>query len=538
MVSRGRDKSPTPLKQHLKRHHVMQFEEIQQVKSSDCEVLDEETKKRCILFFNDHQLSFRSIESESFRKFMEVLNVPWRVPCRQTFQEWIEMASRKIKDKLITSLRMWTDTIGLTADACADPAQNAFIGITGQFFNKITKQLEMRVLDLIPCSESETGVEIASKIEEVLRMYGIGTVGTSIKVMGITTDNGSNMLDGVKRLGFPQVNCMAHSLQLCLTGPLFGNSQNGKHPNKGIMLPLVKKFRAYAKKIRKSKTAAGILRDFQTALHRPLLKFLKDVPTRWNSTYTSMQRVEEIGFTIINKWVLEVNKRCSGAHLKELSQEEQHTVTLLVVFLQPFTKMTKFLEGCSNSTLSLVFPLLQKLIKHVRDFDPMNNVLLTKFRTAVESHLQKRFMLNNQLALLATALDPRAKSDTDQLLAPALLRECYRMLETRLLEMHPTLPSPSPARTDSYSLLYSPEKAPPASSRSSIPPMRLARSSLQTELTTYMACRYDGTQPDPFAWWQQQQRNFPTIYNCIPCYSLNPFAIPGVIPVYETGNAI
>jgi len=65
--------------------------------------------------------------------------------------------------------------------------------------------------------------------------------------------------------------------------------------------------------------------------------------------------------------------------LEDLNQEEWREIFALIDFLKPFYEITQEIEGDSYPTLSIIYPLLNKLIKTVSSFDCRGNVILSIF---------------------------------------------------------------------------------------------------------------------------------------------------------------
>ena len=57
-------------------------------------------------------------------------------------------------------------------------------------------------------------------------------------------------------------------------------------------------------KLKKSSTALQILYDQEELLKRPRLTFLRDVVTRWNSTYAAIERMLQVGADVVEGFVL------------------------------------------------------------------------------------------------------------------------------------------------------------------------------------------------------------------------------------------
>jgi len=129
-----------------------------------------------------------------------------------------------------------------------------------------------------------------------------------------------------------------------------------------ISLPTLKKVRRVHKFFKKSAQAAEKLREIQAVLRqgKPTLKLLRDVCTRFNSTFIMLERYVELSMCV-NAVLAECGRR---EHI--LSDNELQAVKELCTILGPFHEATKELSGEAYPTLSIVLPLINGLIFTVR----------------------------------------------------------------------------------------------------------------------------------------------------------------------------
>ena len=144
------------------------------------------------------------------------------------------------------------------------------------------------LLDIILLNESHTGDLIAQKVCEVLQLYGLGK-----RLLGVTTHNGTNMISMVGKLHLQcleefdnsQVThlcCAAHVLNLSVKKGL------------SMVSAPVKKARVFVNRLRNSPLLLGEMKSIALALDMNFLEPEGDVPTRWNSTYLMLRRLEKI----------------------------------------------------------------------------------------------------------------------------------------------------------------------------------------------------------------------------------------------------
>jgi len=123
-----------------------------------------------------------------------------------------------------------------------------------------------------------TAENISKSIFEELEKYAI-----TKKTKFLITDNGSNMKLAAEKLGIQSLPCIVHTLQLTV-----------KNIIKSV-LPLIKKVRRLSKHFRKSPKLRQRLNDYRTLLNREKqIEVLVDIKTRWNSTFTMLERILQL----------------------------------------------------------------------------------------------------------------------------------------------------------------------------------------------------------------------------------------------------
>ena len=242
-----------------------------------------------------------------------------------------------------------------------------------------------------------------------------------------TCDNAANEVKAFRQLGWTQLSCMGHNINLAVKAAL--------------SVPEVSKLVARGRKVvqyfHKSSSAYQSLFDKQKILLPASLhghKLIIDVDTRWNSTLEMLQRLLEQTAAI--HAVLADPVFIGKAHdLRYLyTTEDQVNVENVVEFLQPFKEATLSLSREDEPTLAAVLPVLVKLEKHVTLL-PGDIGWLKDMKQKASQSLDKRYASPEQKKplLLASILHPRSKkmtflSDNDKQLAESHLRvEVFKM---------------------------------------------------------------------------------------------------------------
>lgn len=144
------------------------------------------------------------------------------------------------------------------------------------------------LLDIIPFNEAHTAVNQADAIIKLLKEMSIGQ-----KLLGITTDNASNMISMGRILkeklylefnnkNVQHFRCGAHVLNL------------GVEEGIKVVSKEIKKAREFSIKLRNSPSLIRELKKIFEMKNIPFLMPETDVETRWNSLYIMLEKLQRI----------------------------------------------------------------------------------------------------------------------------------------------------------------------------------------------------------------------------------------------------
>ncbi|CAG8853028.1 38169_t:CDS:2, partial [Gigaspora margarita] len=110
-----------------------------------------------------------------------------------------------------------------------------------------------------------------------------------------------------------------------------------------------------------------------------LLDVIKDVDTRWNSTFHSIEHLVylrpatmQLYSTLNNHALREVRKGAEMMSSFLPSEEEFELLEELIVILSPFDEATQFLSGSKYPTLGFMTPMLEELAHQLKYFTGHN----------------------------------------------------------------------------------------------------------------------------------------------------------------------
>ncbi|KAI3374593.1 hypothetical protein L3Q82_021169 [Scortum barcoo] len=245
------------------------------------------------------------------------------------------------------------------------------------------------VLHSQECRGSHTAQAITCAFGKMFEMWKI----TKEKVHVVVRDNARNMAKATSEFGVPSLPCMAHTLQLAVSGGAL--SQRNIADALAVGRRVVGHFKH-------SPLACSRFEDIQKELSMPVKKLQQDAPTRWNSTYYMMQSLME-------------QKRALSAYAADyelpatLNATQWGILEKMTNLLEPFEQLTKDISS-AEATAADVIPAVMSLTRLLAKTDESDKGVQTAKRTLLEA-VCDRFngVQSEPLYAIATMVDARYK---------------------------------------------------------------------------------------------------------------------------------
>ncbi|KAF0709975.1 zinc finger BED domain-containing protein 1-like isoform X1 [Aphis craccivora] len=168
--------------------------------------------------------------------------------------------------------------VSLTSDVWTSLNTISFITVTVHFFD-IDLNLKTYVLTTRKLESNHTAQYLSEVLTDVIKKWNIED-----KIVAIVTDSGANIKA-----------CAAHKLNNAVKNALRSDFDESDietdHTEDVEIMKLVKMCRSIVGHFKHSEVSTRALHEKQEQLNSPILKLKQDMPNRWNSTLTMMERL-------------------------------------------------------------------------------------------------------------------------------------------------------------------------------------------------------------------------------------------------------
>ncbi|KAF7820822.1 zinc finger BED domain-containing protein RICESLEEPER 2-like [Senna tora] len=349
----------------------------------------------------EHDLPYSFVEYRWIRELHKLLNPDVKHISRNTAVADIWKFYLDQKELLKQSMSRTAGRICLTADCWTSYNVEGYICLTAHFVDENWK-LNSKILSFCKMEPPHTGIELANKVFECLKEWGIDR-----KVFSLTLDNASandNMQDILKEQlclqnsllcngDFFHVRCCAHILNLIVqeglkvtSGALFKIRESIKYvkASEGRMI----NFRECVKQVGNIDTKTGLRMD---------------VPTRWNSTFFTLECAIKYrrAFTRLSLF---------DRHFKNCpTNEDWERGELMCEFLRPFYVITNLFSGKSYPTSNAYFLEIWRIECLLKQNLENSDSLIKEMATRMKSKFDKYWKDYSVILAIAAVLDPQMK---------------------------------------------------------------------------------------------------------------------------------
>lgn len=325
--------------------------------------------------------SFNAIENPYLREIWTRLRVIHPLPHRKTLKEWVTRQAMTIRFTLARSMQDANTRINLCLDAWTSPFNVAYLGIVAHYIDKDWVMQE-RMLAFVELPIGHAGNITATYVLQVLNDFGIREcLGT------ITTDNASDNSTFVEHLAkdIPasrdwvgsqnHLRCVAHIVNLSAQQLLSGLKANAPESNDdygpiddefssvdvdvgaiNAVSQVLRRIRKIVKFICSSPQREHQFIGIQTSAgFKKAYKLVKDVATRWNSTYFMLERFQQLR-EVLTLYIAKAVREKQMDKKLQLVEGDWDIIKTLLQLLEPFEIISRRMSRTKEPTIQHVWP--------------------------------------------------------------------------------------------------------------------------------------------------------------------------------------
>ena len=461
-----------------------------------------------------------------FLELLKFIEPGYKVPSRTNMSAVVRRQYGDLRERLISLLNS-LDGVAITTDLWSSSANVAYATYSGHFLDAEWK-LRTVCLDNKSFPERHTADYISASTKSVLEDLSVDLN----KLSAVVSDQAANMVCAWRILesDLPDllvVACACHRLQTALRHAL----------DMASVSKLLAQCRRLVVHFKRSNIATHALKERQKkdGVKNPL-NVIAEVPTRWNSTYDMLVRLNQLRVPL-TAVMNDATVTKSGDQTLNLTASQWKLIEALGDLLEPFKGVTTDLSASRKVTISTVLPMLFGLWEHCQEQDE-DPGLISTIKAELKRQLADRFhlkvIIQSSCEVLSSALDPRFKSlhflePNDQ---SKVYQEVQRRLEL-LFDKASTdddlLEPPSKQPCMDNATLPAMKKQPSLLSRLAGKPVvdkpQAVRNSSKEEWKRYLAAEDCSIDADPLDWWRCNQNSFPAVAQlakrilCVPASS-------------------
>lgn len=303
----------------------------------------------------------------------------------------------------------------LTCDMWSDLSNRGHLGVTMHYLSGNGMKSGCLGLGLFPLEQSHTVLYLSEILMEGIQSFGINRE----NVIAIVTENGRNIVKAaIDCFGASKhIKCFAHTLSHIVPDVI--NATTGVQGT-------IAKVKVIITLSKRSVVASDELwrlqkRDGKT--EAIFLKFIQDVPSRWNLTLHMINR-----FLELYEYVYPVTINCKGS-VELLTHEELDLLRDVVLLLKPVENVITECSGHMYVTSSLIIPIIRCMTIAIGTRNPCSEIgKQFKEKLVAESHRRLNDYEFLELFAMLTILDPRFKKLLFQ--KPLLAATAVRQIDT------------------------------------------------------------------------------------------------------------
>lgn len=335
---------------------------------------------------------------------IKTLEPGYTIPKRETIMHALDANYVETKAKVLELVQN-SAAVSFTTDMWSSLRMEAYMTVTAHFITEDWR-LECLVLETKHMEETHTAANIAKRLSEVADATGI----PGLKRVAVVHDNAASMVLCAEILEkddewakFKGVRCSGHTLQLCINAAL----------KQDPICRTVAAARRLVAHFKKSTKATQGLKEKQKQQDIEGHLLIQDVSTRWNSTYSMLERLVEQRWPV-TAVLSDPNFTKKNDRTLDLTTAQWNMAEDIGNVLKPMITLTELLSEEDNVSLSATLPMLANMNKRhltVHDEDsPTTIAMKTKLKNEIDERWElKGRLIESSVYVQAAVIDPRFK---------------------------------------------------------------------------------------------------------------------------------
>lgn len=337
-------------------------------------------------------------EGTGFHQFMQTICPEYTIPSQKVIINRLRELYDLVRKEILSTFNQYS-SVSITTDAWTSRTATSYITITVHAIDNLWN-LHSMTLDTLDTVEAHTSSNLYQHLYNALYEWEIAA-----KSVAVVHDNAPNIVAAIRdgslnydRIG-ESMRCFCHSLQLVITRALTEESVN----------KYVQKVSAIVGHFKHSNKAFAALTDAQKKCNLPSHRLVNHCLTRWNSAYEMIERALEQRQAI--ECVLLDSDVTTVAASKKLLLHNRDWIYLDAVqkMLKPFFVATSVMSNESQSTISMVRPIVHSIANNFLKSDDDDTPSIQILKKILLDELENRFLHEDPITMcgLACFLDPR-----------------------------------------------------------------------------------------------------------------------------------
>ncbi|XP_064841734.1 zinc finger BED domain-containing protein 4-like [Oncorhynchus masou masou] len=331
---------------------------------------------------------FSVVEKEGFTAFVQKLCPSSNLPNKQALKKMVGSRCEFINDNVVSQMVI-SDFFSLTSDMWTSIDKHSYISVTGHLVAE-NAQLSTFLLGISKLPENHKVIHIEEAKNQLVASWGLHS-----RVAAFVTENSENMVATVQKLGILQLPSFAHVLNLVIK-----RSMEATLELQDIHSQAIVSF------FKSNQNAEMRLAEVQGQLGRPEQKLIQEVDSRWNSSFSMLERVFD------QRESVAAALSTLDTDIIPLGSADYEVIHQCLGVLGSFNQVTAELASEKRVSASKVIPLVRML---KITLEKKHGAIIHSTATQLASNLKRELKTScsmvetEPILALSALLDPRFK---------------------------------------------------------------------------------------------------------------------------------